>query len=393
MNLSLFQSGFVRLGLALAVTTISGCGKKEQAAPETATLETATVATANSTITTFRHPGVVNSTASLDLIAAQVNAGDATRTAGYNKVADYMNQNPVPTSFPAVVYAVAGAGSPTEDQIRRDCILAYACALRWVKTGNATYASQAKQILNGYAYNFQRYSTSPKPDGSPTEFRQTYLEAAWVAPTFVAAGEIIRYYQVKGSSAGWSATDVAKFSDFLDNLKNNYVNNVPGAISDTNNWQVSYCYAKMALGVWFNSTTVYDSGYDYLLQIMPQLVYSDGAVKELRDRDCIHPQYSLTGMTYAAETARIQGNTALYEFNGQEIKNGWYKYEDAVAGNYSSRNCSGTEIFPGVETAYNYYGTAPLASLRDRLDPYGVSSDNTFLGFTSFTHRSIGTVR
>ncbi|WP_201983407.1 alginate lyase family protein [Hymenobacter rubidus] len=374
-----------RLGLA-AIALLSSCQKKTAAAPDTNETKTA-----DSTITTFRHPGVVVSAASLDLVASQANAGDATRTAGYNKVVDYMNQYPVPTSFPAVVYAVAGAGSPTEDQIRRDCILAYACALRWAKTGNATYAGQAKQILNGYAYNFQRYSTADGPNG-PTEFRQTYLEASWVAPTFVAAAEIIRYYQVNGAGAGWSSTDVAKFSDFLNNLKNNYVNNVPGAISDINNWQASYCYAKMALGVWFNSTAVYDSGYDYLLQIMPQLVYSDGAIKELRDRDCVHPQYTLTAMTYAAETARIQGNTALYEANTQLIKNGWNKFEDAEAGSYT-RNCSGSQIFPGIETAYNYYGTAKLASLRDRQDPYGVSGDKTFLGFTSFTHRSIGTVR
>ena len=374
-----------RLSLA-ALTLLAGCRKEPAAAPGTS-------APVGSTITTFRHPGVVNSTASLDLVALQASAGDATRTAGYNKVVDFMNQYPVPTSFPAVVYAVGSGGSPTEDQIRRDAILAYACALRWVKTGSATYAGQAKQILNGYANNFQRYDTSPKPDGSPTEFRQTYLEASWVAPTFVAAAEIIRYYQVNGTGAGWSAAEVAKFSDFLNNLKNNYVNNVPGAISDVNNWQVSCAYAKMALGVWFNSTAVYDSGYDYLLQTMPQVVYADGALKEQRDRDCVHPQYSLTAMSYAAETARIQGNPALYEFNGQEIRKGWELYEDAAAGNYAARSCSGSQVFPGIETAYNYYGTPKLASLCDRQTPYGAPSDKTFLGFTSFTHRGIGTVR
>ncbi|TGD82611.1 alginate lyase family protein [Hymenobacter wooponensis] len=385
MSTTTLLAGLSQLGLALVFTAVSGCQKPEVAAPAASTTDSA-----SSTITTFRHPGVLNSKASLDLIAAQANAGDATRMAGYNKVVDYMNQYPVPTSFPAVVYVVGSGGSPTEDQIRRDAVLAYACALRWVKTGNATYAGQAKQILNGYAYNFQRYSTSPKPDGSPTEFRQTYLEASWVAPNFVAAAEIIRYYQVNGTTgAGWSATDVAKFSEFLNNLKNNYVNNVPGSISDINNWQVSCAYAKMALGVWFNSTTVYDNGYNYLLEVMPQVLYSDGAVKEQRDRDCVHPQYTLTGLTYAAEIARIQGNTAIYEYNGQQIKNGWNRFEDAVAGNYT-RNCSGSQIFPGIETAYNYYGTAKLASLRDRQDPYGTPGDKTFVGFTSFTHRSIG---
>ena len=61
--------------------------------------------------TTFRPPwGSRTATASLDLIAAQANAGNATRLTGYNKVVDYTNKYPVPTSFPtAVVYAVAAA--------------------------------------------------------------------------------------------------------------------------------------------------------------------------------------------------------------------------------------------------------------------------------------------
>ncbi|WP_210520133.1 alginate lyase family protein [Hymenobacter terricola] len=380
-----------RLGFAAAFALFSSCQKDAATTPDLAV-----TGRADSTITTFRHPGVVNSQASLDLVAGQANSGDATRTAGYNKVIDYMNQYPVPTSFPSVVYAVAGAGSPTEDQIRRDCILAYACALRWVKTGSSTYAGQAKQILNGYAYNFQRYSTADGPSG-PTEFRQTYLEAAWVAPTFVAAAEIIRYYKVNGTTgAGWSDTDVSKFSDFLNNLKNNYVNNVPGAINDINNWQASYCYAKMALGVWFNSTAVYDTGYDYMQQHMSDFIRADGNVAEC-GRDCHHLQYTLCALTYAAEIARIQtGNTAPYNFNSQAIKNGWGKYEESLEGSTQCKSCQNAgdnAVFPGIETAYNFYGTTRLATLRDRDDPYGVPGDKTFLGFTSFTHRSIGAAR
>ncbi|MVN76951.1 hypothetical protein GO988_11505 [Hymenobacter sp. HMF4947] len=381
-------SGTVCLGLAAVLTAFAGCQRENVAAP----VATAS-ASANSTITTFRHPGVVNSAASLSLVAGQANGGDATRTAGYNKVVDFMNSNAVPTSFPAVVYAVGSAGSPTENQIRRDCILAYACALRWVKTGSATYANQAKQILNGYANNFQRYDTSPKPDGSPTEFRQTYLEAAWVTPSFVAAAEIIRYYQVNGQGAGWSAAEISKFDGFINNLKNNYINNIPGSIGDINNWQASYCYAKMAVGVWLNSTAVYDSGYDYMQQHMADFIRADGNVNEC-GRDCHHLQYTLCALTYAAETARIQGNTAPYGFNNQAIKNGWSKYEESLEGSTQCKSCqnaSDNAIFPGIETAYNYYGTSKLAALRDREDPYGViSPDNTFLGFTSFTHRSIG---
>jgi hypothetical protein len=391
MKKTMFFPGTLCLGVAVALTAAWGCQREQTTTPSN--LAATPSGSANSTITTFVHPGVVNSQASLALVAGQVNAGDATRKAGYDKVTEFMNNNALPTSFPSVVYAKASGGTNTENQIRRDCILAYACALRWVKTGDATYAGQAKQILNGYANNFQRY----EPDAaSGTQPRQTYLEASWVAPSFVAAAEIIRYYQVNGQGAGWSATDISKFDGFLNNLKNNYVNNVPGAISDINNWQASYCYAKMALGVWFNSTAVYDSGYDYMQAHMSDFIRADGNVNEC-GRDCHHLQYTLCALTYAAETARIQGNTALYGFNSQAIKNGWGKYEESLEGSTQCKSCqdaSDNAIFPAIETAYNYYGTTKLQTLRDREDPYGlITPDNTFLGFTSFTHRSIGQTR
>ena len=37
-----------------------------------------------------------------------------------------------------------------------------------MKTGDATYANQAKQILNGYANSFQRYDVAAGPTGNPT---------------------------------------------------------------------------------------------------------------------------------------------------------------------------------------------------------------------------------
>jgi hypothetical protein len=337
----------------------------------------------------FRHPGVLNTQQSLDRAGAQLWAGHQARVAGYQQVVDYMDGHPAPTTFPAVVYAVAGAGSPTEDQIRRDAELAYAYALRWAATGEAAAAQQAKVILNGYARTFQRYDTAPKPDGSPTPLRQTYLEAAWVAPIFVAAAEILRYYRVRGKqSAGWPTAEVAKFNGFLKILKNSYIDPLPGGTDWVNNWQVSCGYAQMALGVWFDDKAYYDQGYAYTLKILPQIFYSTGNVKELCDRGCHHPQYSLTGLTYAAEIARIQGDSALYEANNQQLRTSWEKLEEALAhAPGSCADCSQhREVWPGIEVAYAYYRAPQLATLRDRGAPYRVPSDDTFAGFTSLTH-------
>jgi hypothetical protein len=338
---------------------------------------------------TFRHPGVLNTQQSLDATAAQLRAGDKNRQAAYQKLVAYIDKHPAPTTFPAVVYAVAGAGSPTEDQIRRDAELAYAHAVRWAATGEAAAAQQAIAILNGYARTFQRYDTAPKPDGSPTPFRQTYLEAAWVTPTFVAAAEILRYYRAASKKpAGWQPTDVARFSGFLTKLKTTYIDPLPASADWVNNWQVSGGYAQLALGVWFDDQAYYDQGYAYTLKVLPQVFYPTGNVKELCDRDCHHPQYTLTGLTYAAEIARIQGSNALYEANNQQIRTGWDKLADALEHNASScADCSQhREVWPGIEVANSYYNTPQLAALRAIGAPYSVPSDDTFAGFTSLTH-------
>ena len=375
-------SGYYLLGLSLvAVVATASRGPGAPAGP-------AAVAPA-----VFRHPGVLNTQQSLDASVAQLKAGAATQQAGYAQVVKYLKQEPAPATFPAVVYAVAGAGSPTEDQIRRDAELAYADALRWAATGEAAYAGQAKAILDGYARTFQRYDTAPKPDGSPTAFSQTYLEAAWVAPTFVAAAEILRYYHPPGQpGADWPAADVAKFSGFLTKLKTTYIDPLPTGTTWVNNWQVSGAYAQMALGVWFDDKTQYARGYAYARQVLPQVFYPDGNVKELCDRDCHHPQYTLTGLTDAAEIARIQGDTTLYELHNQQIRVGWEKLEDALAHTAGScADCSQHRaVWPGIEPAYQYYGTPKLAALRARGAPYGVPGDNTFAGFSSFTHSRVG---
>lgn len=336
----------------------------------------------------FHHPGVLNTQASLDEVAAQLRAGDQSRRASYQPLLAYLAKNPVPTTFPAVVYAVAGAGSPTEDQMRRDAELAYGWALRWAATGEAPAASQARAILDGYARTFQRYDTAPKPDGSPTEFRQTYLEAAWVAPTFVAAAEILRYYHPRGSAgAGWPPADVARFGNFLTVLKTTYIDPLPAATSWVNNWQVSAAYAQLALAVWFDSRADYAAAYRYTQAVMPQVFYPNGNVKELCDRDCHHPQYTLTGLTNAAEIARIQGDTALYEARGQQLRVGWETLEAALG--HAPGSCADCSqhpaVWPGIEPAQRYYRSPVLASLRARGAPYGVPPDHTFAGFTTFS--------
>lgn len=339
--------------------------------------------TSTQSVTSFVHPGILNTQASLDFIRNEANTSGTARNSDYtNSVISYVDSHTVPTSFPSVVVAKSSGTTPTETQIKTDAELAYAIALRWAKTGDSQWSTKAKNILNGWAYNFQSYSVDPGSNAN-----QPDLEAAWVAPTFAAAAEIIRYYTVNGQGAGWSSTDINQFNTFLNKLKN-YINQTPAY---NNNWNVSAGYAKMALGVFLNSTTVYQNGVDAIKAVMPSVIQSDGTMPELCGRqDCVHYQYSLTGLSYAAEIGRIQNDNGIYPFDSNRISAGYNYMRSAYNGSTGCNYCTtSSPVFPGVEVANRYYHTSNTQYLRGLQPPLKVPNDNTFLGFTTYTHYNV----
>lgn len=330
----------------------------------------------------FVHPGVINTKATLDFIAAQANDNTSQRFADYNAtVLDYINNNPVPTTWISTVHVASGTTTPDEKRFKGDGLLAYAIALRWAKTGTATYATQVKQILDGWSTHFTNITND-----SGTSFSQTYLEASWAAPNFVAAAEIIKsYVPANGVGGGWTTTEDNNFTAFINNLKDNYINNVVG-MGYQNNWDVSAGYAKMAIGVFENSTAVYNAGEDIITNVIPHVIASDGTDVELCVRsDCHHFQYSLTGISYAATISAIQGDNVVYTASSSRLSAG-YDYMRKAYNNQECIPCSGQYVYPGVEIAYRHYQTSNLASLRAIGAPYEIPSDITFLGFTTYTH-------
>ncbi|PWV46161.1 alginate lyase family protein [Chitinophaga sp. S165] len=363
-------------------TLLLMCKKQDENAAKPALANNLVAAAA--AIDTFVHPGVLNTQASLDLIGSEVNGGEPVRTASYQKVLDYVNNNPLPTKYWATVTVGSnGATTESKSQIRKDAVLAYALALRWAKTGTATYAQQCIAILNGWSYTFKNYALM-----SGANQYQPSLEASWTTPSFVAAAEIMRYYKAFGKSAGWATADINQFNNYLNLVKNNYINNTPAY---NNNWNASAGYAKMAIGIFLNSKTVYQNGYNIITQHLPIIIKADGSIPEYCDRnDCVHFQYSLTAFSYAAELARIQGDNSLYTFNSNLLSKG-YDYMRAAYGRTTSCKICTTSspVFPGTEVAYSYYKTANLKYLRELQDPLYVPNDRTFLGFTSYTHFNV----
>lgn len=333
----------------------------------------------------FVHPGILNTKATLDYIRSEANNSSSDRFSWYtNTVAAYINNNSMPTSFPSIVYAKASGTTPSETQIRENSILAYAYALRWAKTGSSQYAINAKFILDGWASNFQKYL----PDAG-TSVSQAYLEASWVAPTFAAAAEIIKHYTVNGNTANWPTTNQTQFVSFLNILKNDYVNKVIGS-GHQKNWAISAGYAKMAIGVYLDNRNVYDNGLQIIKDSIATVIEADGNMPELCSRgDCGHFQYSLTGLTYAAEIDRIQGGNEVFTNRSERLMQGFTFMEQAFKDQNPCISCSTAKVYPSVELAHRYYSNATTGYLRGLQDPYGATIDNTFLGFTTYTHRLV----
>ncbi|NIG57217.1 alginate lyase family protein [Chitinophaga sp. Cy-1792] len=330
----------------------------------------------------FVHPAVLNTTASLDLISKQVDNGDTARANAYKRVEEFINKVEYPTSFfETVVVGSNGATSPSKSQIRKDGELVYALALAWAKTGNDDYAKKTIGILNGWAYTFRNYDLL----NAATNKRQPGLEACWTSPGFVAAAEIMRYYKVKGKSAGWKQADIDQFCNYLRNILENYINVMPVY---NNNWNASQGYAKMAMGVFMDSTALYQEGYNTIKQFMPVVIEPNGDIPEYCNRkDCVHYQYSLTAFAYSAELARLQGDNSLWTFNDNLLSKGYdymrKAYEDQASCSFCTAN---SKVYPGVPVATNYYKSANLYFLNSLQAPIGWPTDYTFLGFTSYTH-------
>lgn len=375
MAISKISSALICMGLVVVIPFIYQCKKVSAADGGAAGIKKAV----------FVHPGIINTKASLDLIGAEVTRGDAGRTASFQKVIDFTEKRNYPVSFPdTIVVGSNGATSPSKSQIRNDSELVYAFALRWAQTGNQEYANKTIGLLNGWAYNFKSYGLL----NAATNKNQSALEASWTTPGFVAAAEIIRYYKVKGKSAGWAEKDIRQFCAYLNKVKTNYIDHAPVY---NNNWNASAGYAKMAIGIFLDDSSIYQTGVDEIKKYIPVIINPDGSIPEYCHRkDCVHFQYSLTAFAYSAAIAKIQGDNSIWTADSNRINAGYEFMKKAYDGNGGCNFCTlSSPVFPGIEVAYNQNKSEDLKYLRTLNAPLSVPGDHTFIGFTTYTHFNV----
>ena len=258
------------------------------------------------------HPGVFNSQEELDRIKYRVNFEPTSAARlGWGKMTNstYAQLSYQYQTFSNVVVAAGAGDAGGEDQFRQDAHAAYADALQWVVTGNTQYRDKALTILNAWGSTFVKMSpdTTTSP---PTTAQQIHLEAAWVAPIWLAAADIIRYYN--HGAAGWNPSDIARFDGLLNYL---YLQ-AAQATTMQNNWGASAALTMMGTGVYQDDRTRFNAGVQTWRTMMIDInaevdSYNDDSIYEVC-RDVTHPQYTLQVWQQAAEIAWTQG-TNLYD--------------------------------------------------------------------------------
>jgi hypothetical protein len=153
-----------------------------------------------------------------------------------------------------------------------DARAAYAQALMWVATGNSANADKSIQIMNAWSGTLQQilFDQPRRTDTNAQVYDQGKLDASWAGKLFARAGEIIRY-----TYTGWQSADIARFSNMLKTV---FLPLVISSWSSGANWLMSFADTTMAIGVFTDDRTTFNTGVSMWKQYLPTMLYlsSDG---------------------------------------------------------------------------------------------------------------------
>ena len=177
---------------------------------------------------TFNHPGILQSEADLNYVKAKISAKQEPWLSAYTGIRNSINLNYAPQGL------VTLNDQADADAYMQDGLIAFKCALIWYYSGDAAYATKAKQILNAWTiYN--------DPD------KDQNLNVHWGAINYMSAAEIIN-----SMGGGWSAADVAAFKVFARRLTTHMY------IGWYNNAQQTQIRSRMACAIFLEDRTLFN---------------------------------------------------------------------------------------------------------------------------------------
>lgn len=261
----------------------------------------------------FVHPGIFHTKESLQELGEAVASrpGDPRAKAFAKMQLDpRASLDYAPQPYARVLVKGSGA-SPEEEAFTNDATATYLHALQWVATKNPAYFKKATSILD--AWSAVLVDVEPQPGQPPTQDR---LEVSWYAPTWVAAAEILEFYQPPAGRADseWSAEGRRRFRErmvpvFTSELFENGTEISSGG--SLPNQPISHAYAVLAVGIYQNDAAMFDKGIEAFKRILPNLFSEVGEPKEIgrikRKPDWPHSVLGSEAAYQMAEAATVQG--------------------------------------------------------------------------------------
>ncbi len=316
---------------------------------------TAFVAGAAPATRTFAHPGLLHSAEDLARIREKLAVSAAPWQAGWERLTANSHASLDWTPHPVEIVYRGYDGQHTENyaQLFRDAAAAYALALRWKLGGDSRYADKAVEIMNAWS-------------GKLTAIRGTSdaaLAAGIYGYEFANAGELMRDYK------GWSTADIERFKQML--LQVFYPINHDFLVRHNNaqidhywaNWDLAQLNTILAIGVFTDSSTLYDEAIDYFKHGA-----GNGSVTK-----AIWKLYPEQGLGQVQESGRDQGHAMLViALLGSLCQMAWNQGDD-LFGYDDNRVLKGAEYV----AAYNV------------CDKDGSCDDSLVLPFTTYSNSDV----
>lgn len=298
----------------------------------------------------FVHPGALHTVQDIDRVKDRLKEQEEPWVTAFDHLEASKLAQTTWKSTPQTVL-VRGANDKLAENYQyayRDAHSAYQLTLRWLISGNSSYATAAVTILNGWS------STLTDIYGNS----DMYLAAGLYGYQFANAAELLRLY------SGWSKDDQTTFGTMLNDIFARYNrlfldthNNKPDTYYA--NWDLCNIASLMAIGIFNDNTTMYNYAVDYFKYGLPDGAVANGAL----------PFFSIANFTeegsgkilmQGQEAGRDQAHTLLdFSLLGVIGQQGYNQGVDLYA-------TFGNQILNGAEYAakYNTNHSVPYTPYR-----------------------------
>ncbi|KIY69057.1 chondroitin AC/alginate lyase [Cylindrobasidium torrendii FP15055 ss-10] len=357
----------------------------------------------------WAHPGVMINRAQLGFVKNKVAVGAQPWSSAYRAMLDHELASPTRNPKPTATVECGPTSTPNKGctEERQDALAAYANALAYYFSGEASYATKAISYMNAWAHTIKAHTNS-----------NAKLQTGWAGASWARAAEIVRH-----TYSGWRAADISAFEGMLRNV---YLPVVIKGSNSNGNWELVMLEAAVGISVFLEDSASYNTAMQKFMGRVPAYVYlqKDGAYPKaapgsgLDTKDKIisywqgQPTFLANGISqetcrdfthtgafppylHIAETSRIQGNDLYTGDVGERLRYalGFHAQFEMGASKPDwlcpNRNLN-KGLGPITEVGFNAmhnrlgYGMTNTENLAKQTRPAG--SNYLFMGWETLTH-------